>query len=366
MKDNQYFKRIPITDLKLDLYNPRLPRSKQGKDEKTVVEYMLLEASTLELMSAIGENDFFAGELLLVAPDENEKGKFIVIEGNRRLLAVKVLDNPDLATVKKIATKEIANNAKYKPQVLPCLEFNSRNDILKYLGFIHITGKKSWRLLEKARYLFELRNSENFKNNSFLTSSREIAKVIGSSSAYVKRLLIGFELYKIVEDEAFFKIDGLSDTNFSLNYFTDGLNKDNICNFINIDINSENPTENVEVDNLKKIAHWWFAKSEGQSRVSGDSEGLKLLNAVIGNPAALSAFEKGTSIYEAYELTNDIDSQFENKVKDALKAIEQAHSIMPKVNSFYNSVYNDLKTISRIAKNINEFKSKLEQDGDDF
>jgi hypothetical protein len=29
----------------------------------------LLEAATLELMNAIGENDFFAGELLLVVPD---------------------------------------------------------------------------------------------------------------------------------------------------------------------------------------------------------------------------------------------------------------------------------------------------------
>jgi hypothetical protein len=205
----QEFTPIKVSDLKLDLFNPRLPKSKQGKDEKTVIEFMLLEAATLELMLAIAENDFFAGELLLVVKDETDKGKYIVIEGNRRLTAVKLLHNPELTSVKKIATKEIVDNAKFKPTELPCLVFDDKSKILKYLGFRHITGIKSWRLLEKARYLFELRNSDDFKNLSFLDASREIAKMIGSTSAYVKRLLISFELYKVVEDEAFYQIDGL-------------------------------------------------------------------------------------------------------------------------------------------------------------
>jgi hypothetical protein len=362
----QQIENIAITDLKLDLYNPRLPKSKQGKDAKSIIEFMLLEAATLELMEAIGENDFFAGELLLVIRDEREDDKYIVIEGNRRLTAVLLLDNPELTTVKKIATKEIADNAKFKPQILPCLKFNNRNEILKYLGFIHITGKKSWRLLEKARYLYELRNDANFKNCSFLNASREIAKVIGSSSAYVKRLLISFELYKKVEDEAFYQIDGLNDTNFFLNYFTDSLNKDNIRNFISIDINSENPLENIKTDNLEKLTNWWFKKSEGQSRVLGDSEGLKLLNAVIGNNIALSAFEKGATIYEAYELTDDVDLQFERKIKDSLKSIEQADILSNRVKLFYSELYDDLKNIRRIAGKINDFKTKREQDGDDF
>jgi hypothetical protein len=361
----QQIKNIPITDLKLDLYNPRLPRSKQGKDEKSVIEFMLLEAATLELMLAIGENDFFAGEMLLVVPDR-EPNKYIVVEGNRRLTAVRLLNNPELTTVRKVATAEIAENAKFKPQILPCLAFNNRNEILKYLGFIHITGKKSWRLLEKARYLYELRNNENFAKLPFKEVSREIAKMIGSSAAYVKRLLISFEMYKIVEDEAFYQIDGLNDTRFYLNYFTDCLNKENIRVFLNIDINSDTPTQKVHTENLKKIVFWWFKETEGQSRVLGDSEGLKLLNAVIGNSIALSAFENGVTIYEAYELTDDIDLQFERKIKDSLKSIEQADILSNRVKSFYPELYDDLKNIRRIAGKINDFKTKREQDGDDF
>jgi hypothetical protein len=303
----QQIEDISIADLKLDLQNPRLPNSKQG-DEETVLKYMLLEAAILELMESIGEFDFFTGEPLLVVADENEQGKYIVIDGNRRLTAVLLLNNPELATEKKVAKKKIADIAKFKPTTLPCLVFNNRDEILKYLGFIHITGEKSWRLFEKARYLYGLRNKEQFNTLSFLQVSSEIAKIIGSSTAYVKMLLISFELYKKVENNDFYQIDGLDETTFSLNYFTDSLNENNIRDFINVDINSEKPIENLKTENLEKLINWWFAKPNGQPRVLGDNEELKMLNAVIKDPLALSKFEEGTSIDDAYKLTKHINS----------------------------------------------------------
>jgi hypothetical protein len=182
----------------------------------------------------------------------------------------------------------------------------------------------------------------------------------------VKRLLISFELYKIVEDEGFYQIDGLNDTKFFLNYFSDSLLKDNIRTYMNVYLNSEEPINRLDTKNLQNLVRWWFEKSEGQSRVIGDSEGLKLLDAVIGNSIALSAFEKGASIYEAYELTDDIDVQFRKKINDSLKFIEQADALSNRVKSFYCELHDDLKSIRKIAVKIHDFKSKIEQDGDDF
>jgi len=68
---------IDIDNLKLDLHNPRLPKSKQGKDEKSVIEYLLLEAATEELMTAIAENDFFRGELYLSLKILMKKGSIL-------------------------------------------------------------------------------------------------------------------------------------------------------------------------------------------------------------------------------------------------------------------------------------------------
>ncbi|MDZ7896573.1 MAG: hypothetical protein U5N85_00885 [Arcicella sp.] len=307
---------------------------------------------------------FFAGEVLLVIKELD--GSYTVIEGNRRLTAVKLLNQPNLTTIRKPSITEISENAKYVPTILPCLVFKEKNAILKYLGFRHITGIKSWRVLEKARYLSDMR-IRDYESISFLKSCTEIAKSIGSRSDYVKRLLVGYELYEIVEEEKFYFIDNLKDTKFFLNYFIDSLSRDNIRIFLGINLNSDLPIENVKKDNLKKIVFWWFEKTQGQSRVLGDSEGLKLLDAVIGNEDALMAFDKGgATIYEAYELTGDLDIQFEARINDAVKAIEQADILSNKVKSFYTNLYEDLKAIRRIALKINDFKDKVIQNGDDF
>ena len=363
---NQKIEKVTIDNLQLDLYNPRLPKSKQGKDVRVVIEYLLLEAATLELMESIGENDFFVGEMLLAIPNEDEPGKYIVIEGNRRLTAVLLLNKPELASVKKAAIKEITDSAKHKPTELPCLVFNSREEIQKYIGFVHITGKKSWRMLEKARYLYELRASEKFIELPLDVACKEIARMIGSRSPYVRKMLISYQLYTIVEDEKFYQIDGLSDSTFFLNYFSDGLLKENIRKYLNVEIDSEEPLKNLDRGHLAELVSWWFKKSEGVSRVIGDSEGMKMLNMVLGNELALEAFKKGASIFIAYELTNDIDYQFERKIKESLLAIENADSIAYKVKSFYNGLYSDLKSIREIIVKINDFRKRREQDGDEF
>jgi len=357
------YKNINLHDLKLDLYNPRLPKSKQGKSENTVIEFMLLESATLELMMAIGENDFFAGEQLLVIPDDS--GKFIVVEGNRRLTAVKLLSQPELASVKKESIRKICKEAAYKPTSIPCLEFSERQEILKYLGFRHITGIKSWRLLEKGRYLSELRETE-FKEIPFLQACRDIAKSIGSSSSYIRRLLTSVKLYNIVEDEGFYSIENLSDTRFHLNYFTDALNKENLREFIGVNYNSENPLADLNENNLKRITHWWFEKSEGKSRVLGDSSSLKMFNEIVGNSNALKAFENGTTIELSYELTNDIDNIFKNEIEKSLRAIEIADSYCHKVKEFYPSFNEDLKGINSLTKKIRSFKLQKENEDDDF
>jgi len=359
------FEEIAFNDLKLDPFNPRLPKSKQGKDEKVIIEFMLLESATLELMMAIGQNGFFAGEQLLVVEDKDEAGKYIVVEGNRRLTAVKLLSKPEIATVKKDAIKQIVEESDEKPPTIPCLVFEDKKEILKYLGFRHITGIKSWRLLEKARYLTDLKNSE-FKSLTLQEACRSIAKSIGSSSDYIRRLLIGFDLYKLVEDEGFYTINGLDDTRFHLNYFTGSLAKEKIRNFIGINTTSETPLESLNKENLKEIVHWWFDKTEGNSRVLGDSNGLKILNAIIGDEQALSAFRKGVTIETAYELTDDYDLLFKKEIQKSLVALEKADSYSNKVKQFYPSLYDDLKNINDLIKKIRNFQQQKERDNDDF
>lgn len=345
------YRKINLSELKLDSENPRLPKSMHGKPDNEILSYMLLDASLIELMLAIGENDFFPGEQLLVVQDTD--GKYKVIEGNRRLSAVMLLNNPELADVQISKIQKVLEEAKFKPTEIPCLIFGTESEIHNYLGYRHITGIKEWRLLEKARYLSELRTN-NFSELNLDQAAREIAKVIGSRKDYVKRILVGFDVYKNIEDEAFFKIRDLDDTTFYFNYIADSLNRNKISEFIGINLDAENPSETLNKENLSKWTHWLFEKNDqNKTRLIGDSYDLNSLNAILGNEEAKDAFDKkGYTLEKAKELTGELDSQFQSYIKKSVESLELADRLVTRVKVYYADVDDDLKNVRALATKI--------------
>ena len=346
--------KISLGDLKLDPQNPRIPKSVRDSNpsEVDLINYMLLDASLIELMLAIGQNGYFPGEQLLVVKD-NKDGKYKVVEGNRRLSAVKLLSNPDLAEVQKTRIQKVLDETTERPSEIPCLVFDDEQDIHKYLGFKHITGIKEWRLLEKSRYLYGLRESL-FGGMNLMRASREIAKMIGSRADYVRRVLVGYEVYKQIEDAGFYKIRDLNDTTFYFNYIVDSLNKNNIRSFIGVDFDLENPIERISQTNLSKWTHWLFEKNDqNKTRLIGNSSDLSDLNAILGNEEALKAFdEKGYSLERAKELTGELDEVFRNYILNSLQYLEKADSLVVKVREYYLELEEDLRQIKLISDKI--------------
>ncbi len=362
---NKYeFKEINIDSLKLDDQNPRIPKSIRDSmpSEVKLIEYMLLDASLIELMLAIGENGYFPGEQLLVVLDKNDS-KYKVIEGNRRLSAVKLLNNPNLATVQKSKVQKVIEETTERPTEIPCLIFNSEDEIHRYLGYRHITGIKEWRLLEKARYLNNLKVTL-FSDKTILLASREIAKMIGSRMDYVRRVLVGYDVYKTIEDEFFYKIRDLNDTTFYFNYIVDCLNKNNIRKFIGVDIESDNPLIDMSQENLKKWTHWLFEKNDqNKTRLIGNSSDLNDLNAILGHSEALIAFdEKGYTLERAKELTGELDNVFMNFVINSFRNLEKADGIVIRVKNFYTDLDEDLRKIKLLVDKIKSTAKSINED----
>ena len=359
---------IPYTDLLLDPENPRLPASKHNMTQNEIIDYMLLEAATLELMQAIGENDFFRGEQLLVV---SEGDKYKVLEGNRRLTSIKLLNEPQLASVKKSSVREIYENANYHPDEIPCLVFETEEEIRKYLGFRHITGIKPWGLTEKSRYLYQL-YEEQFKGESIDDAVSELAKKIGSRRDYVKRVIVAYEIYKIVEDEGFYKIKDLNDTSFYVGYLVDSLSRSNISAYLNIDMQSDDPLKTLNKKNLKELIFWFFEKNDqNKTRIKGMSSDLNKLNAILGKPIACEAFKEGKDLSRAYELTEDIESIFFNNIQKSLKSLEEADALVHKMADFYPDLEIDLVQIRKLTSKIKQTKDELLKkgifgDGDEF
>ncbi len=349
-----------IDKLELDFKNPRLPQSMgTGKTENDIINFFLEYTSLIELMLAIKKNGFFSGEQLLVVANGE---KYTVIEGNRRFSAVKLIYNPEIAKIYDKKVQLVNNESDYKPDKLPCLIFEDKSEILKYLGFRHITGIKSWRLLEKSRYVTKLRN-DFYPETTIIEASKEVAKMIGSRMDYVRRLIVGYQLYEKIELNAFYGIKGWDDTNFHFNYLADSLSRSKIIEFLGVDFDSEDPVEELDYKRLQEWTNWFFNK-DLSNKIIGDSEHLNQLNKILDPkyPLALEAFRSGAELKVAYEYTDGIKEQFEKAIDDSIKHLEKADSLSHKQTEFRDTLDDDLRNISGIIRKIKSVKDEIESD----
>ena len=355
--------RLKVAQLMLDPNNKRLPPHVRGKPEVRIIEYMLLEANLLELMQAIAENDFFEGEQLLVVQDKGNK--YRVVEGNRRLAAVKLLRTPDLATVLKSKVNRVVAEAKYRDiEDLPCLIFDDEREIHRYLGFRHITGVEPWNLRQRAEYIVSLQK-ELLPKLPLDQACRELAKIIGSRRDYVKRVVVGYEIYEAIRDHKFFQIRGLDDERFYFNYIADSLRQPNITAFLGVSMDAANPVATLRLPRLKQWTHWFFEVfGENQTRVKGTSQDLPMLNAVLANERACKAFvNDARSLKEAFVLTTNLTELFAGAIRRAREQLELADGLTHKLDVFYSALDEDLKTIGRLTRKLKDAKDEFETEG---
>ena len=186
--------------------------------------------------------------------------------------------------------------------------------------------------------------------------------MIGSTRDYVKRLIIGFMIYKEIEDNAFFKIKNLEERTFYFGYISDSLRHINITKFMGVDLNSSDPLEKINLANVKKWTKWLFEKNkENQTRLKGKSGDLNKLNKILANPQALVAFEEGrASLDKAHKLTKNIDEIFITSIRNAVTELERADGIIHKVKKFQSGLNDELKDILKLVRKIKSAKDEFE------
>lgn len=342
---------IETKNLVFDPLNPRLPSKLKGYNkEDDVLEWMIMYENVIELMGSIGEKGYFTAEPLLVIKSSRLSDKYEVIEGNRRLAAVKLLEHPSLATFKSRAIKDIVSEAKFSPKELPVIIFPKRDDILIYLGYRHITGIKEWGPLAKAKYLESLQKTLKIKDKD--EEYKTLAKIIGSKSNYVRVLLAGLEVYKEIENNDFFNIKDLDEVTVEFGVLYTAIGREHISTFIGVDSFSNNPTKNINIKHLKELSRWMFEKnSEGFTRL-GESRHLTDLNEVIGNISALKKFRNGVPLTEAILYTEKPLKVFLDSVEKSISRIKIARDQIHHIDSPSKIMIEQIDELIKIAKDL--------------
>ena len=190
MTTQELLPRVKVSDLDFDLKNPRL----SGYDidasatDADIIGLLWDAMDVRELVLSIQASGFFPHEPIIVA---REDGKNVVIEGNRRLAAVRLLLQPELSRELKINVPTIIEDAKDALRELPCVE-DTRENAWRYLGFKHVNGPAKWTSYGKSQYIADV-------HRTFGVPLEGIARQIGDTHKTVQRLFRGLMVIEQAE-----------------------------------------------------------------------------------------------------------------------------------------------------------------------
>lgn len=89
---------IPVTEVKLDRFNPRMPENSDSLTQEDILNLMVNDYRIIELAESIVAKGFMPLDNMVIV---YEDGIPVVLEGNRRVSALKLLINPEIAPIKE-------------------------------------------------------------------------------------------------------------------------------------------------------------------------------------------------------------------------------------------------------------------------
>lgn len=348
---------IPLENLLLDVENPRLVSINYEKTQGGLVKALYSEMAIDEVALSIAANGYFQQEPLFVIREKigsKATGKYIVVEGNRRLAAVKLLSDPALRKrLKASDIPEITKDAVAKLKSLPAIEYSDKKAIWQYLGFRHINGIKEWDSYSKAFYVAEV-------HEKFQIPLTDIASKIGDKHATVKRLYRGYTVLRQAEKFGFDKSNHFKNRFFFSHLYT-ALDQPDFQKFLGLE--SESSLKSDPVPRSKKsmtleLMTWLYGnKTDGIAPVVvKQNPDLSKLREVIASPSALAALRSGTSLQMSHDISIGDRRRFEDGIYRAEEYLKQALSVSLKGFDKNNEVMR--QTITGLIELVEELAER--------
>ncbi|WP_296178942.1 hypothetical protein [uncultured Mobiluncus sp.] len=152
-------KEVLLSDICLDLENYRVPTP--SADDADALKYLFVSEDVMEIAEKILRNGYFDNEVPVVYPDPQNKGTYVVVEGNRRVSALKALNNPSVVPSHQEKLKKLLNQFQEEAEDLPSeirvMVSPSKKEVAAYIASLH-TGKskRAWSLDQQANYYYSL------------------------------------------------------------------------------------------------------------------------------------------------------------------------------------------------------------------
>jgi hypothetical protein len=281
----------PIDTLKLDPANPRLGRhiASPKLTQEKVLDIMS-DWTLDELAESFLQSGFWPQEAVIVVKEKlYGETHPVVVEGNRRLAALKYLKmaadgKPSSTYWAGLVAGKTIDKGLFKD--VPYIEVGSRKDVSAYLGFRHVTGIKEWNPAEKAEFISKLIDDGKL-------SYEEVSKKIGSKAPTVRQHYISYRLLLQMEKEEDVAIDAVEEK-FSVLYLS--LRTQGAQKYLHIDIQAppdkaKTPVPKEHVENLVNFSRWLFGDDKHEPLFT-DSRNVDAFGRILESSSAVEYLER--------------------------------------------------------------------------
>ena len=323
MTDNgpppQETRHIDIDTLVLDGQNPRLPERLRDASQSNILSFLRKEGVLEELAQSYLDNGYFQHEPLIVIQIQ-EQDNYVVVEGNRRLAALKILhDSPEADEVGFIGIDPSAEQLQQLREI-PCFLAQDRHQVHSYIGFRHIGGLKTWQPEAKARYL--LAEVKRLHENNATDPFREIGRRVGSNAQGVRNPYIAIRILLHAREEFGLNVSYVQENRFGV--WLRCMNSRDIKEYIGLPQartyqEVENAVAGINQATLREVLQDLGSKGTESRAVLGDSRDVTDYGRVLTNERAHLVLRETTDLSLAKQIIEELD--LEPRVHRLVKSV---------------------------------------------
>lgn len=307
-----------IDDLLLDSANPRIPLEKASLPPDDLTAYVAETYNSLAIAESIAAHQFFPSEPLIAIPTKGKQ--FIVVEGNRRLAALKLLRDPLLR--EKLADRASwdAVDASKVPASVPVVVAKTRKEVAPIIGYRHISGIQPWDAYSKARYIA----AQVDGGLGFEKTAREVGERPSEVRANYRNFRIAAQAEKIVS------VAAANEMKDNFGVFTRAMQTGNLRSFIGAPApdkvtTTKNPVPATKKDALKEFVGFLF----GPNAVIEESRDLTKLGKVLASPDGLKVLRAEGNLQEAHIASGGLRDRLVGRLDTAGRNLRAAMDDMP-------------------------------------
>lgn len=315
---------IEVEKLHFDVHNPRLAEVgvEEALSEIEVAQILWRELAADEIfMSIVAAGGFFQHEPLFA--EQRTGGEYVVIEGNRRLLAVKLIVDKDGYREKVKAKHEAFDDVT--PELIASLEklpviVTTRNAIWQYVGFKHVNGPRPWGAMSKAEYIANV-------HETIKVPLDEIARQIGDRHATVKRLYRGFVVLRQAEEASEFRLDDAWSKRFAFSHLYTALDYPGFQGFLGLKHTDDPETlSKKNLPRLGEVCRWLYGSKRDNLRpvVQSQNPDLRHLDEALRTQAGIDALRAELPLEVARDASLGDPRLFREALVKAKATLEEA------------------------------------------